>query len=428
MLCIKSARFISGQLHENVRLYFETALADQQFFEFEKGKPKIEKGHGTGVASMISMGLNNGVGGADVAKDVEIYAISSKSNSISDLVPNESYSINTFNDALKYCIDNNILILNLSLIGPTADTNLLSQYQNMGGVIVCSAGNDGHNRDLSQYTVYPCCYTSTYDNVISVTGSRNGKASTWCDYGENTVSIAAPCMDMLMPSSDTSNPYYANSGTSEASPFVAGVFALLKSYFPDASSAQIKEAIMTSVDKDQTLESRCQAGGTINAEKALIRLEEIMGAELTDDYYYIKNVNNNSYLTYSGAGIYNEVRVSGGTPEKKWKVERTKDGSYAIFPADNMNVSLDIWNAYMKDNTQVWQYNYNEDKCQNWYFQDCGNGYQLQSAVNRNFSLTYNSRDDFKTVIKATNNSSNTQRWVFEKASEVDAQDEILSG
>ena len=105
-----------------------------------------------------------------------------------------------------------------------------------------------------------------------------------------------------------------------------------------------------------------------------------------------------------------------------------KDGSYAIFPADNMNVSLDIWNAYMKDNTQVWQYNYNEDKCQNWYFQDCGNGYQLQSAVNRNFSLTYNSRDDFKTVIKATNNSSNTQRWVFEKASEVDAQDEILSG
>ena len=385
-------------------------------------------GHGTGVASMISMGLNNGIGGSGVAKDVEIYAISGASSSISHLVPDQAYSFNTFNDALKYCIDNDILILNISSTGPAADEQLLEQYQEKGGVIICIAGNDGKNRDLPQNTVYPCCYTKDYDNVISVTGSRNKKATTWCGYGKKSVTIAAPCMDMLMPSSDPNNPYYANSGTSEASPFVAGVFALLKSYFPNATSAQIKKAIEDSVDKDQTLENRCKTGGTINAEKALIRLEEIIDAELTDDYYYIKNLGNNSYLTYSDAGIYNDVRVSGRTPEKKWKVERTKDGSYAIFPADNMSASLDIWNAYMKDNTQVWQYNYNEDKCQNWYLKDCGNGYQLQSAVNKKYSLTYNSKDNYKTVIKATNSNSNTQRWVFEKASEVDAENEILSG
>jgi len=384
-------------------------------------------GHGTGVVSMISMGLNNSVGGVGVAKDVEIYAISSDSSSISDLVPNEAYSFNTFNDVLKYCIDNDILILNLSLLGTTADENLLKQYQEKGGVIICSAGNDGQNRDLEEYTIYPCCYTKDYNNVISVTGSRNKKATMWCDYGKDSVTIAAPCMDMLMPSSDPNNPYYANSGTSEASPFVAGVFALLKSYFPNATSDQIKKAIVDSVDKDQTLENRCQAGGTINAEKALIRLEEIIDAELTDDYYYIKNLGNNSYLTYSDAGIYGDVYVKGRTPEKKWKVERTKDGSYAIFPADNMSVSLDIWNAYMENDTAVWQYNYNEDECQNWYLKDCENGYQLQSAVKKDFSLTYNS-EDYKAVIKATNSNSNTQRWVFEKASEVDAESEILSG
>ena len=43
VICLKGNQ---EKLHENVRLYFETALADPQFFEFEKGKPQIEKGHG----------------------------------------------------------------------------------------------------------------------------------------------------------------------------------------------------------------------------------------------------------------------------------------------------------------------------------------------------------------------------------------------
>ena len=376
-----------------------------------------EVGHGTCVSSVISMDINNSTGGAGVTPDVEIYPISWNSSSIKDL-SRFGGNNNSLSDAVQYCINNNILILNVSSIGGYVDPALIQQYADIGGVICCGAGNDGLNRDLSGNWVSPCCYAGQYDNVISVTGSRNGKAATWTDYGVQNVTIAAPCMDILLPQSDST--YFAISGTSEASPFVAGVFALLKSYFPSATNQQIKQAIMETVDKDQTLTNRCAAGGTVNAEKALIRLEEIMNAPFTDGYYYIQNLENFKYLSYDNAASGHNVSLS--STAKKWKVELTKDGSYAVFPADNMGVSLDIWNAWMDTDTQVWQYNYNEDLCQNWYLESKTYGFQLQSAVNRSFSLGYKNNG---TVIRPSSNAL-SQQWYFEKAD--DAPDELLSG
>lgn len=166
--------------------------------------------HGTGVAGVISMGLNNKRGGAGVAKDVKIYSISNRSTSISYLV-NDGEK-NTLNDAVKYCIDNNILVLNVSWSGYSINKELRDQYRDMGGMIFCSAGNGGTNRDVNPS--YPSSYSKDYDNIISVTGSRNGKAAMWTEYGVKSVTLAGPCMDMLVAGEEED--YVATSGTSEA--------------------------------------------------------------------------------------------------------------------------------------------------------------------------------------------------------------------
>ena len=405
-----SYRLIAGEDEAESR-YYKTIYEDP-FYR-----------HGTGVSSVISMAIGNGIGGVGVAPNVEIYPISYYSNSIANYFYDGQENSNTVNDALKYCIENDIWIMNLSVSTIKMDTGLLDEYREKGGVIVVAAGNGGS--DLDKLSNYPEKQAADYDIVIPVTGSRNGKAAYFCDYGKNLVALAAPCMDILVPYDYDDNTYYATGGTSEASPFVVGVFALLKGYFPDAPNLLIKQAIMETVDKDQTLENRCQAGGTVNAEKALIRLEELMGANITDDYYYIRNYNNDKYLTYDYAGKYNGVRVD-NTPTK-WKVELTKDKTYAILPADNMNASLDIINAQMVNNNTVWQYDYNEDKCQNWEIAKTKNGYQIKSALDPKYSLSYDARNNYETVINKTSTSSK-QIWVFEKASEADYQEEILSG
>lgn len=381
-------------------------------------------GHGTGVSSVIGMEVNNSIGGTGVTPKVAIYPIDVEMTNIgsyyrkSDNLPTCGQcgrNHNSLNDAIEYCMEKQIQILNISMFPMSPNIDHVKKYVNNGGIIVCAAGNSPSDLDTMNLSEF-----YNLDGVITVTGSRNGKAAKWASYGKNTVEIAAPCMDILMPKSG--NEYYANSGTSEASPFVAGVCALLKSYFPTATMSQIKDAIMDSVDKDSTLEDRCSSGGTINAERAMISLEKILGYTITDGEYYIKQSSSNRYLTYDAAGIYNNVRLDIKNQAKKWKVEITKDGTYAIFPADNTSASLDIVNAYMADSNQVWQYKYNEDKCQNWHFvKKTANAYQLQSAVNKDYSLSssYSNGVD-GAVIKKTLNNTASQQWIFEKVEEKD--------
>ena len=118
-------------------------------------------------------------------------------------------------------------------------------YNNYGTIIVASAGN-GDDFGNEEYAAH---YPSGYDHVISVTAlGTNDAWNHWATYHES-VDFAAPGESILSTVyANVSGGYESWMGTSMASPVVAGCYALLWSYFPDADRDWIEQRLLEAAD------------------------------------------------------------------------------------------------------------------------------------------------------------------------------------
>lgn len=123
-----------------------------------------------------------------------------------------------------------------------------------GIAFVVAAANDGKNNDTTG--VYPA--NAITDNTITVAASDSSDSkASFSNYGRRMVSIAAPGVDIM--STLPSNKYGNLSGTSMATPLVAGVVALLKSQNPGLTGKQIKALIQkTGQSVDIQTECNCR--------------------------------------------------------------------------------------------------------------------------------------------------------------------------
>ncbi|MSR77495.1 MAG: hypothetical protein EXS63_04645 [Candidatus Omnitrophica bacterium] len=167
-------------------------------------------------------------------------------------------------EGIRYAIDNGANILNLSLGGyiPKGSASFklfekLTEYAASKNVlIVAAAGNEHSNSNTVGPANVPGVFT-----VAAV--DRNEKKADFSNYGF-AVEIAAPGVNIL---SSVLEGTALNSGTSMASPHVAGAAALLASYFPAYSIEQIKQSLQQSATP---YESPNYAGwGILNIGKAL---------------------------------------------------------------------------------------------------------------------------------------------------------------
>jgi subtilisin family serine protease len=134
---------------------------------------------------------------------------------------------------------------------------------------VAAAGNGGadgvgDNNDAAPH------YPSSYDvpNVISVAATDNRDTlASFSNYGNNTVDLAAPGVDIL--STLPGNRYGYYSGTSMATPHVSGVAALIKSQNPAADDAQMKAQILQFTDPKASLTNKVATDGRLNALRSL---------------------------------------------------------------------------------------------------------------------------------------------------------------
>ena len=141
------------------------------------------------------------------------------------------------------------------------DYQAISTYN---GLFIASAGNQGLNND--DHPQFPAAYD--LPNIITVGAiSSDGNISDFSNFGAITVDVFAPGSSIMSTISNSG--YGLMSGTSMAAPFVTGVAALLKSYKPSLTTAQIKEAIMNSVTPVSGLSGLCVSGGILNAQAAL---------------------------------------------------------------------------------------------------------------------------------------------------------------
>lgn len=218
-------------------------------------------GHGTHVAGIISAAMGNGKGGAGIAPGVKLLSLR---------ITNDKGSST---DAKLICglqaaVKAGAQIVNISLGGPAYSAvfqKAINEATEAGVTVVAAMGNDGTN----------CLnYPAGYDNVIGVVSvdRTNNRASgssygTWGD-------VAAPGADIW--STYKNGSYWPKSGTSMASPVVAGVAALYKSVHPDATPAQITARLKATATKgDSNL-----GAGIVNAAAALSEEPGIPTAEI----------------------------------------------------------------------------------------------------------------------------------------------------
>lgn len=171
--------------------------------------------------------------------------------------------------AIKYAEEKGASICNLSM-GTTGYSEELAQtIKNSHMLFVVSCGNGGvsglgYNTDL--YPVYPA--SLPYVNIISVANILfDGTLSKDSNYGAESVDIAAPGTYILSTIPDNSYGYM--SGTSMAAPMVTGVAAMLYSYRTDISLGDVKNIILGSSRKLDTLSGKVVSGGLLDAYSAL---------------------------------------------------------------------------------------------------------------------------------------------------------------
>lgn len=190
---------------------------------------------------------NNGLGIQGVADHVRLIAVRA--------TPNGDEYDKDVALAIRYMADKGAKVVNMSF-GKAYSTHsdwvydAIKYAESKDVLLVKAAGNDGVNIDEKQYfpNDAPDNVNEICDNVINV-GALNPSfdenlVGDYSNYGKINVDIFAPGTDIY--STIPQNNYDYKQGTSMASPHVAGVAALIRSYYPELSARQVKWIILNS--------------------------------------------------------------------------------------------------------------------------------------------------------------------------------------
>jgi len=222
--------------------------------------PTDPHGHGTHVAGTVGAQGNNAVGVTGVNWDVGVMPLRAGDE-------DGFFTDETISDAISYACSEGADVVNGSFGGYGYSPAIASAISSCPGTLfVFAAGNGdadqvGDDIDASP-PVYPCAYA--HANIVCVAASTElAGIASFSNYGPVSVDVAAPGTAIL--STINTGGYAAYSGTSMASPHVAGVAALLLARDPGATPAQIKYSLMRTVDPLPAFAGRIATGGRVNA-------------------------------------------------------------------------------------------------------------------------------------------------------------------
>ncbi len=220
------------------------------------------QGHGTHVAGTIGAIGNNGIGVAGVASGVRLLPLKflEDSGSVFDAI-----------SAIKYAEKYGAKVINASWGSEGRSLQLkqaIAEYvEATGGVFVAAAGNESVDTDQSPR--FPACYSD--EGIVAVAASDGlSNLCGFSNYGAKTVDLAAP--GELILSTYLGGDYAYKSGTSMATPHVAGVAALLYSSNPDFGPEIVKTILLSEVDSVPSLAEVLVSSGRLNALTYFLRI------------------------------------------------------------------------------------------------------------------------------------------------------------
>lgn len=179
--------------------------------------------------------------------------------------------------ALRYAVNVGVDIINYSGGGPepaAAELNVLKEAERKGILVVAASGNEHSNIDIPKNRYYPASYN--LNNIISVTAHNQSlQVLASSNYGKKSVDIAAPGYRIrsAIPGTRASQIGTAGymTGTSQATAFVTGVAALIKSQFPHLATPTIRKIINKSANRGSAIiQAKTKSQGRLDAYKALL--------------------------------------------------------------------------------------------------------------------------------------------------------------
>lgn len=260
---------ITERLNFNLNKNFEGRVTGDnpddmstKFYGNGNVKPvKKSESHGTHVAGIIAAERHNNLGANGVANNVEIMSIRA--------VPNGDEYDKDIALAIRYAVDNGAKVINGSFgksYSPHSDwvRDAIVYAAKNDVLFVHAAGND--SKDVDTEPNFPddnVNYVEVADNYIRV-GALAPKyganmVAGFSNYGKKNVDVFAPGASVY--STTPENEYDTKGGTSMAAPAVAGVAALVRSYFPSLTAEQVKHIIM---DSGLALSTKVVVGGDTN--------------------------------------------------------------------------------------------------------------------------------------------------------------------
>lgn len=229
-------------------------------FAGKSSDPFDMNGHGTHVAGVIGAQLNDSYGVPGIAPATALLPVRVLDENGEGTLANVIAGIN-------YAVSRHASIINLSLGAPYGSKMFLAALQHAqeaGVLIVVAAGNERTDNDVTPS--YPANYSLS--GLVSVAATtEDDRLADFSNYGATTVHLAAPGDSVL--STYPGMQYAFMSGTSMASPHVAGVAALVRALRPELTPAQVRSLLLASVDVSPELNGKVLSGGRLNAAAAV---------------------------------------------------------------------------------------------------------------------------------------------------------------
>ncbi len=245
--------------------------------------------HGTFCAGIIGATQNNSLGINGIANNVLLMSLRA--------VPNGDEYDKDVALAIRYAVDNGAQVINMSF-GKSYSPNkkmvddAMLYAQSKGVLLVHAAGNDNKNIDTTDnFPSDILLEGNSINNLICVGAStistKKRLPAVFSNYGNERVDIFAPGMDVV--STTVESEYEISQGTSFAAPVVSGVAALVWSYYPELTAAQMKEILIKSATnmakkkvvipgerkKKTRFRELCVSDGVVNTYNALMLAEEM---------------------------------------------------------------------------------------------------------------------------------------------------------
>ena len=296
-------------------------------------EPIDERGHGTHVAGIAGAMPNNGIGIAGVAWECPLMAIRAglSIGGSSRMQDDDSAS------AIVYAADNGASIINMSWGSERRSfviQDAIDYAYARGLVLVAAAGNS-----QKPAAIFPAAYRK----VIAVASTEQNQHRFYQSNFGASIDIGAPGNVIL--STQINNQYRRLTGTSMASPHVAGVAALLLAKRPTLTHEEIRHILINTADSvhredSDELDERFVGAGTVNAERALLTSGALQARILAPE------------TNSGGTDSIRIIGTAGGYKFHSWQLSygaSTVPTEFTPFtqPAETQKISetLAVWNT-----------------------------------------------------------------------------------